>query len=811
MGDVLYSEGQAERTGLALQGTPQRQPKTPAAFIFEWYTRRQGRFWCLSNIFATGLVIAIVAEAINRTLLISWCMFLFLNSILLLNFHTNRSANPDADKQKTDDSILFFAAIFGGAWGVLLFITGNHLAADQYLLLQLLVLSIAAAAIPYFALSKGAFSIFFAVLLIPCVAINQSLEDTASLKIFFILMFMLYLAAAYFAAAQREIATALEKVLILGSNNRAFDETDKQSLQSVVEKCIRRIARRMPDAGPASEFGSAVGDGIITIDSQGYVEQINPIAEVLIGITHDNAYGQNLHSVLNIKGRDAAWLLSIACTEEGQPTEIRSQETLIRSDGIEYSIEFVSTAHLNEFGQHDGTSFILRELPATKPLSNEFTWKTGHDPLTQLFNRMEFETRLNNLFRLPADEKTKSHAICVIDLDDFQYINESQGHKVGDQALIALAREFKTKIRGADVLARIGDHKFGVLLIACDHDKARMIAEGLRHIAQQTNLTIDENSVDLSVSIGLVAFKAQNDSLSDILIAAEIACTNAKKDGGNRVFSLRDTSIGERTIGEGIAKLRGVQSALRNNKLLLQVQPIHASNRPYPTNTHALHTDTSRLSEILLRMENEHGGLSAPREILAASERFQLMAELDRWATNATLNAVRANHPALGEFDSIFINISGQSLNNDEFTQFILAELEYKALPTHRLCFVISHASLIASIDRAAQFIASLQEYECKVALNDIGFSNDAFALLKCLPVDYLKIDSRFVRNMIHNSVDYEIVLGIVRISKTLKISTIATGVDTVALKETLTGMGVDFVQGLAVAEAEVIETRRSG
>jgi len=283
--------------------------------------------------------------------------------------------------------------------------------------------------------------------------------------------------------------------------------------------------------------------------------------------------------------------------------------------------------------------------------------------------------------------------------------------------------------------------------------------------------------------------------MTDILIAADSACLSAKKEGGNRVFTISDGDSADGSKHNEIERIRGIQNALRDNQLTLYTQVVHEN----AGNERVKHC------EILLRIEDAQGQISAPRELLAAAERFQIMPDLDRWATKASLDAVRFAHPGLRDMETIFINLSGQSLNDDKFLAYLISELEDESLPSEKLCFEISHASLISSIDRASYFVANLKEYGCQIALNDFGFAMHAFELLKRLQIDYLKIDAQFTRNMAHNSVDYEIVLALSRIAKTLRIQTIAEGVSTVALKQALEGMGIDFVQGMLIDEPRPI------
>jgi EAL domain-containing protein (putative c-di-GMP-specific phosphodiesterase class I) len=201
---------------------------------------------------------------------------------------------------------------------------------------------------------------------------------------------------------------------------------------------------------------------------------------------------------------------------------------------------------------------------------------------------------------------------------------------------------------------------------------------------------------------------------------------------------------------------------------------------------------------VLLRMSNGLGEVLSPRDFLLTADRFQLMPDIDRWVTKATIDALRLNYPALNEMETVYINISGQSINDDRFLEFIVDLLD-DDFDNHRICFDISEASLISSIERARFFIATLKELGCRIALDDFGLGTSSFELLKRLEVNYLKINANFIRNMAYSSVDYEIVLALSRIAKTLHVKTIAQGVTTLATKDSLLGMGVDYVQGLLV------------
>ena len=808
MAEILYSGSQNGAANSRAEDHPSA-PESTADLLASWYLLRQGRFWCIANCLAAVLATSLTWDKVAPSIILSWCLFICLNAGLFFTLvDTRRQPKPSNDAE-AGHPMIFFAAVFGCAWGALVFLSNGHIELSTAYQIQMIVLAIVGSSIPVFALNQGSFTTFTLALIFPCLAAAWQQDAAANFKVFFLLIMSLYLVAAYFAATQRALAEIVEKFLELGRNDAKRFDGDAQSFVKLAHKRHQRIARQLPGQARAKSSLDAVGDGVISINSNGIVEYINPIAEVMTGTTRGEAHGQLIDTLLRLKCEETLTLVSdVTQNIKNNPSaQLKRRATLIREDGIEYHLELIVVPHSCDDEQSDGATFVLRDLGESQTFGKEATWKASHDPLTKLLNRIEFESRVKNLFEDSSAESQKSHAICVLDLDKFQYLNETYGHQSGDKALVALAEEFRAKIRGADILARVGDNKFAVLLYACERDKARMIAEGLRRIAEETRIEVNGNDFRVTISAGVVAFSPQDDEMTDILVAADSACVNAKKEGGNRVFTILDNKDTSEAVSRDITRLRTIQSALQENRLLLQTRVIHDANEL----SHQAIEETShrggQMCEILLRMEDSDGKLSAPREMLATAEKFQIMSELDRWATKASLDAVRLGHPKLKNISTIFISLSGQSLNDDHFLEFLLSELEDENLPAERLCFEISHASLIASVDRASLFIANLKEFGCQVALNDFGFAMHAFELLKRLQIDYLKIDSQFVKNMIHNSVDYEIVLALSRIAKTLKIQTIAEGVATMALKETLVGIGIDYLQGMLIDEPESISS----
>lgn len=532
----------------------------------------------------------------------------------------------------------------------------------------------------------------------------------------------------------------------------------------------------------------SIADAVITIDSQGRIDYLNPLAEELIGTTQSQAQGKSLEKVaclLDEESRShvirdiAAWLAQ-------EPVESRSCTALLQDARDQELIVQTSIAPLRDSQDRIfGAVLVLRDITPLRALASQLSYQATHDALTGLINRREFEVRLRQALDDVCQNNTH-HVLCYLDLDQFKVVNDTCGHLAGDKLLRQLATLLQGRIREADCLGRLGGDEFGVLLLGCHLDQARGIAESLRILIRDFRFNWKGKTFQLGVSIGLVPLARGSGGLEEVLSAADTACYVAKDQGRDRIHTYRlDDCIVERHHGE-MQWVTRIQQAFEESRFLIYYQPIRALNKE----EHLCH------GEVLLRMKGEDESLIPPMAFIPAAERYRLMSALDRWVISNTFIALE-EHP-IGQA-LIGINLSGQSVCDELFLKFVIEQLQRSPVNPRMICFEITETAAVANFDSAIRFIRALKEIGCRFALDDFGSGLSSFNYLKNLPVDYLKIDGSFVKDMVDDPVDYAMVEAIHKVGKVMGLKTIAEFVENEAILEKLRGIGVDYVQGLII------------
>ncbi|KFI21694.1 EAL domain-containing protein [Nitrosococcus oceani] len=536
----------------------------------------------------------------------------------------------------------------------------------------------------------------------------------------------------------------------------------------------------------------SIGDAVITVNCRGQVDYLNPLAEELIDTTVTQARGKSLEEVAcllneesysHVIGDIAAWLAE-------DPVEGRSCTALLRDGQNRELIVQTSIAPLRDTQNRIfGAVLVLRDISPLRALASQLSHQATHDALTGLINRREFEVRLRKALDDVRQNDT-CHVLCYLDLDQFKVVNDTCGHLAGDKLLRQLAALLQDKIREADCLARLGGDEFGVLLLGCDLAHARKVAEGLRILIRNFRFSCKGKTFPLGASIGLVAIAQGSGGLEEVLSAADTACYVAKAQGRDRihVYCLDDHSI-ERHYGE-MQWVTRIQQAFEGSRFMLYHQPIHALNGE----------EHIRHCELLLRMKSEDESLIPPMAFIPAAERYRLMPTLDRWViSNAFLS--------LGKYSIaqglIGINLSGQSISDELFLNFVIEQLHQTSVNPEVICFEITETAAIANFDGAIRFIRKLKEMGCRFALDDFGSGLSSFNYLKNLPVDYLKIDGSFVKEMVDDPVDHAMVEAIHKVGKVMGLKTIAEFVENEAVFEKLRLVGVDYAQGFAIGRPQ--------
>ena len=536
----------------------------------------------------------------------------------------------------------------------------------------------------------------------------------------------------------------------------------------------------------------SIGEAVITTDPTGVVDFMNPAAEHLTGWRAEQAVKHHLNEIFSLVSEtDGTALPDPIARALRDHDESEASAIMVRSDGATVAVVENAAAIRDSDGHFTGAVLIVRDVSRERTLLREMAFQATHDPLTRLINRRQFERELAALIE-DAATSDNQHALMYIDLDQFKAINDNCGHIGGDQLLKQVAGHLADCIRRLDRLARLGGDEFGVLMRDCTMDKALEIAEKLRHEIKDLRLHWEDRTFNTSLSVGVVAVTKTCGSLDEVLRAADAACYVAKDQGRNRVhfYEPDDQLLARRSTD--MQWLHRLRDAIENNELVLHGQTIFplSSDSPNPP-----------MCELLVRMIGEDGRIVPPMTFIPAAERFNLMFDLDLWVVGAAfrqLSRLWEKHP---EDRRIFtINLSGQSLDHPDLESAIQTlELRYAVNP-HRICFEITETSVIANMDRALALMDQLRRRGFLFALDDFGTGLSSFAYLKKLPVDFLKIDGEFVRDILSDPVDKAMVDTIKRIGGVLGMTTIAEAIEDAETCKLLTAMGIEYGQGYHLA-----------
>ncbi|NIP71867.1 MAG: EAL domain-containing protein [Gammaproteobacteria bacterium] len=564
---------------------------------------------------------------------------------------------------------------------------------------------------------------------------------------------------------------------------------------------IRRtslIESRLMDAKERAQVTlHSIGEAVVTTDPEGRIEQLNAAAETLAGWSNDEARGMPLCEVFSLRREDGqpAQDAVSRVLRERRVVACTADCLLERRDGAELAVEHTAAPILDHGrGGVAGVILVFRDVTETRTLADRLAHQARHDALTGLINRRELEQRLDEALAEVRRYPDQEHWFCYIDLDQFKVINDTCGHIAGDELLKQVAMLLRDKLRETDVVARMGGDEFAVLLRHTGAHEVHETVERLRRGLSRVRFAWADKSFTINASIGLVPVNAHSGSVSDVLSAADKACYVAKDEGRNRIHVYRpDDDTMARREGE-MEWVHRINRALEEDRFVLYSQLIEPLQRAHGR-THC---------EILVRILDAGGNTVPPMAFIPAAERYNLMSEVDRWVLRNALARFSARCQAGDPGDcTLSINLSTQSLCDDGFLPFALEQLDRCPVDPTSICFEITETSAVANLSRARQFIDALRRRGCRFSLDDFGAGLSSFAYLKSLPVDFLKIDGTFVRDICDDPMDRALVESIHQIGAAVGIETIAEYVETPGTLEALREIGVNYAQGVALAEPE--------
>ncbi len=558
---------------------------------------------------------------------------------------------------------------------------------------------------------------------------------------------------------------------------------------------VEMVPRRL-SAAPETERSRAlvvlqsISEGVIAADKRGHIDYMNEAAEKLTGVTAAQAVGRTLDAVVKLVDENDRKPLGdpfLECLAGGVRVNLAGRKALLLApvSGAEHSVELtVSPLHSSQ-QELLGAVAVLHDVTEQRGLARQMSYQASHDALTGLVNRREFERRLEEALE-SARAESSSHVLCYLDLDRFKAVNDSCGHMAGDGMLREVAALLKNAVRDSDTVARIGGDEFALLLAGCPLEKGRQIADDVCRAVHDYRFVWKDKIFNIDVSVGLVEIGRESGGAEEMMGAADSACYVAKQQRSRvHVYSIRDESMA-RQRGE-IHWLHKLQSALKENRFELYAQPIVSMNGTDP--------DGPGL-EVLVRLKDESGRDVAPGEFLRAAERYRLMSLVDRWVVQTTLAAIGRGAIHIRPGRSVAINISGQTLADVQFLEFVVESFDRTGVAPSRVCFEVTENSVITNLEHARRFIGVLHGMGCKFALDDFGQGLGSFSNLKNLTMDFLKIDGSFMKNLAHDSVNQAMVAAMIKMARTLNFKVVAEQVEDAEVMEAARKMGVDYVQG---------------
>ncbi len=525
---------------------------------------------------------------------------------------------------------------------------------------------------------------------------------------------------------------------------------------------------------------------VIITDPLGHIEYVNPKFSEITGYDVNEVLGQDV-SLLSSKLTPAAVYADLWLTVEAG-REWRGELQNRRKDGSMYWVRVDIAPIFNERGEISQYVAIEEDITEARKVSEQISYQASHDPLTGLLNRHELERRLQRVLDT-AHENNSEHAFCFMDLDQFKVVNDTSGHIAGDELLRQLASMLKGLLRRRDTLARLGGDEFAILMEHCSLAQAQEKAERICRMISEFKFAWENRSYAVSASIGLVVINNRSKDLTEVLKQADSACYVAKDAGRNRVHTYHAADK-ELALREGeIHWVSDIHAALEQDRFLLYAQLI----TPIPAQA------SLPAYEILLRMRNPEGEIIAPGAFLPAAERYNLSTRIDRWVIDACFNWLRGQDHAQNRFDHISINLSGRSLGDEATLSHIINSWNEAAFDPALVVFEITETAAIANLTAATHFINTLKDHGFGFSLDDFGSGLSSFGYLKTLPVDSLKIDGMFVRDIVDDPIDRAMVRSINEIGHVMGMRTIAEFVENDAILRLLSEIGVDYAQGYGV------------
>lgn len=731
-----------------------------------------------------ALLVFALYPQISLSVLLSWYTGLVVVTFarFALFYLYRRVRPPTTVARRWEWRFLVGTALAGVAWGVSMVFLYPGVDAAYQMFIVLVLAGMSAGAVAIFSARMVAYVAFSAPVVGP--AAVQFFADGDPLHTVFGFFTLLFLAGMIMSARNSERAVRAALALRFDNQELMAEIAERQRVQDALRASEERF----------KDFAEAAADWFWEVDAELKFTHVSERFQEVTGLTRAQALGRNERQVFakHVENTEQ-WQAHLGVLETRESFESFELQWT-HPDRTNRTFQISGKPIFDEQGQFAGYRGVGRDVTEERRKARLLAHQAQHDALTGLVNRREFTRRLEHAISQSKRDGTPC-VLCYLDLDHFKVVNDTVGHVAGDELLKQIAGILLGRIRARDTLSRFGGDEFSLLLENCPVQHGVRIAETLLAALGAFRFRWDERSFQVGASIGLVPVVSGNETPVQLLSQADLACYAAKDLGRQRihVFQAEDSDLVRRQ--NDLYRVTELRGALERDEFRLYCQPILA-----------LSDKRTSHYELLLRLEHHSGELMSPDSFIPAAERYGIMKDIDRWVIG---NALAAVGEAFGDDSNsiLFINLSGNSLDDDGLSHYIHGQLEKSGVKAERICFEVTETAAIRHLSRAEQLVRQLKGRGHRFALDDFGSGLSSFTYLKRLPVDFLKIDGSFVRDMVQDAAAKAMITAINQIGHVLGIETVAEGVGDDATLAELRDLGVDYAQGHALGKPVLLET----
>jgi diguanylate cyclase (GGDEF)-like protein/PAS domain S-box-containing protein len=526
----------------------------------------------------------------------------------------------------------------------------------------------------------------------------------------------------------------------------------------------------------------SAAEGILGLDSEGCVSFANSAAGELLGADQAELGGRSIHDLVHSDHADrpahGVGECPVLLTMRDGIVQHMEDDVFWRHDGTSFPVRYTASP-IVEDDQLMGAVLTFNDVTERKRFEAQLQYLADHDAVTGLYNRRRFEQELARHLSYDARYGTGG-AVLALDLDNFKYVNDTLGHKAGDEVISRVARTVAERLRETDTLARLGGDEFVILLPEAGIEEAQSVARLILDAVRTHAVTAAGQQIRVTTSIGVTTFGNREIDGESLLVEADLAMYDAKSAGRDRFALYTPMAVREAQIESRLAWVGRVRDALDEDRFTLYSQPVIS-----------VATGEAVQHELLLRMVQDNE-IVLPGSFIASAERFGLMPAVDRWVVRQAVRLLADSDPSL----RVEVNVSGESMADDELGKALGAELAETGIEPDRLVIEVIEQTAVGNLDETRRFAQQVRHLGCRFAIDDFGAGFGSFYYLKYLPFDYLKIDGDFIHSLPANRTDQLVVQAVADIARGLGKSTIAEFVgddDTVSV---LRDCGVDLAQG---------------